>query len=186
VRRGDGLGPLGIGAASAPSAGIALRKALVEAFSVYGWARALREQRGVRQFRADFADVRSFADHVTVYAADDGPARAGFLTASRKRRALEDVPPLEGETSHERIAALVARLGRVAAGAYAVDVTSPDIRAAGLAVAKVVAPELCALDVPHDARFLGGARLYWAAYELGLRARPLGWHEVNADPHPFP
>ena len=51
---------------------------------------------------------------------------------------------------------------------------------------KVLAPELCALDVLHGARFLGGRRLYHAACDAGLRARPLAEREVNPDPHPFP
>jgi ribosomal protein S12 methylthiotransferase accessory factor len=51
---------------------------------------------------------------------------------------------------------------------------------------KVVAPELCSLDVPHAARFLGGPRLYRAAYELGLRRTPLTEDDVNPEPHPFP
>jgi ribosomal protein S12 methylthiotransferase accessory factor len=53
-------------------------------------------------------------------------------------------------------------------------------------VIKVLAPELCTLDVVHGARFLGGRRLYAAAHELGLRSHPLAETEVNPDPHPFP
>jgi len=70
--------------------------------------------------------------------------------------------------------------------AYAVDVTAPDIAAAGLCVAKVVAPELQPLDVAYDARFLGGSRLYSAAFELGLAAAPATFDGLNPDPHPFP
>ncbi len=36
-------------------------------------------------------------------------------------------------------------------------------RRSGSSVTRVIAPELCALDVPHSARFLGGRRLYEAA-----------------------
>ena len=70
--------------------------------------------------------------------------------------------------------------------AYAVDVTSPDVRSAGFRVARVIAPELCQLDVIEQARFLGGSRLYEAAYEAGLVERRLTVDEVNPDPHPFP
>ena len=65
------------------------------------------------------------------------------------------------------------RLARHGLSAYAVDVTSPDVRSLGLCVARVVAPELCALDVSHRARFLGGTRLYTAAHEAGLVPAPL-------------
>jgi len=67
-----------------------------------------------------------------------------------------------------------------------VDVTSPDVRELGLTVTRVIAPELCALDVSHRARFLGGERLTTAAYESGLRATPLELVDVNPLPHPFP
>jgi ribosomal protein S12 methylthiotransferase accessory factor len=55
-----------------------------------------------------------------------------------------------------------------------------------LVVTKAVAPELCALDVAHGARFLGGRRLYEAAAALGLRAAPLALSAINPYPHPFP
>ena len=64
--------------------------------------------------------------------------------------------------------------------------TAPDVRELGLTVGKVLAPELCPLDVPHAARFLGGRRLYDAAVSLGLRDEPLHEADVNPDPHPFP
>ena len=70
--------------------------------------------------------------------------------------------------------------------AYAVDVTSPDVQSAGFHVVRVIAPELCQLDVIERARFLGGFRLYEAAYEAGLVERPMTLADLNPDPHPFP
>ena len=64
--------------------------------------------------------------------------------------------------------------------------TSPDVRAAGLRVVHVVVPELCPLDVVEGARFLGGRRMYHAAFEAGLVPRPLEPSDLNPDPHPFP
>jgi ribosomal protein S12 methylthiotransferase accessory factor len=81
---------------------------------------------------------------------------------------------------------LTDRLAQEALSAYAVDVTAPDVRAAGLSVVRVLVPELCQLDLFHRGRFLGGRRLYEAAWKLGLRGQPLAVHEVNPDPHPFP
>jgi ribosomal protein S12 methylthiotransferase accessory factor len=75
---------------------------------------------------------------------------------------------------------------RAGSDAYAVDATSPDVRELGLVVTKVVTPELCSLDVPHRARFLGGRRLYEAGATLGLCAAPLDERDINPDPHPFP
>jgi ribosomal protein S12 methylthiotransferase accessory factor len=69
---------------------------------------------------------------------------------------------------------------------YAVDVTSPDVRTAGVRVVHAVAPELCPLDVVEGVRFLGGRRMYEAAYEAGVAPRPLTPADLNPDPHPFP
>jgi hypothetical protein len=50
----------------------------------------------------------------------------------------------------------------------------------------VLSPGLCSLDVDDDARFLGPARLYTTAGQLGLRPSVLREAELNPDPHPFP
>ena len=92
---------------------------------------------------------------------------------------------LPGTTATAQVEAICERLARRSASAYAVDVTSPDVREAGLAVVRVVAPELCALDVEHDARMLGGTRLYDEPLRLGVRSG-LTEADVNPDPHPFP
>ena len=96
------------------------------------------------------------------------------------------VAPLEGSSAEEWLAALCGRVEAAGSSAYAVDVTSPDVAELGLTVSRVITPELCRLDVSHDARFLGGSRLYEAAAMLGLRPDVLTEDAVNPDPHPFP
>jgi ribosomal protein S12 methylthiotransferase accessory factor len=120
------------------------------------------------------------------YASEDNAAAAAFLDASETRRAVADVAPLEGKTPAAQIEALAGRLAQRGLSAYAIDVTSPDVAELGLSVARVIAPELCALDVSHRARFLGGRRLTTAAYEAGLLPAPLSVADVNPLPHPFP
>jgi ribosomal protein S12 methylthiotransferase accessory factor len=139
-----------------------------------------------RTFAADHADIVDFADHIHLHALGAGRDMAAFLDASSELSSTGSVPPTPGESAREQVAALADGLAAQGIEAYSVDVTSPDIAAAGLAVSKVVAPELCPLDARHDARFLGGARLRRRAFELGLRNRPLAEHELNPDPHPFP
>ena len=63
---------------------------------------------------------------------------------------------------------------------------APDVAELGLKVTRVLAPELCPLEVSHSARFLGGTRLYEAAASIGLRPDVLPFEDVNPDPHPFP
>jgi len=122
-------------------------------------------------------EIHDFDDHIRFYAEPRNASRTHFLDASPARRNVRDVPTLE----HPHIDVLCARLARRSASAYAVDVTSPDVRDAGLTVMRVVAPELCPLDVEHDARLLGCRRLYDEPVRLGF-----GKRGVNPDPHPFP
>ncbi len=179
------LGALGVGAGSAPTLREAWRKALSEAFSVQRWVRdrAFEEpdllDRSARE-------IRSFDDHTLFYASPARARHAEFLDASGERRGVSEIAPLEGENVLELIEAVARRLAAHGASAYAVDVTTPDVRQAGLRVVHVLAPELCALDVVEGARFLGGERLYRAAHEAGLVARPLAPSDLNPYPHPFP
>jgi ribosomal protein S12 methylthiotransferase accessory factor len=184
-RSGDGA-PLSVGASAARTVGEAWKNALAEAFAVRAWARAMKHEGRTAAFAADFADLDSFDDHILLYASEEHARHADFLDGSQELRAVGEVSPLEGETVGAQIAALCERLAASGVRAYAVDVTAPDIAAAGLCVAKVVAPELQPLDVAYDGRFLGGNRLYSAAFERGLAAAPATFDDLNAYPHPFP
>jgi ribosomal protein S12 methylthiotransferase accessory factor len=179
------LAALGVGGAAAPTVGIAWRKALSEAFAVRRW---VRDQALERPHDLDLVpeEIRGFDGHTLFYAHPDQAARAGFLDSSPERRDTREIAHLRGSNVLERIEAVCAELARRRVSAYAVDVTSPDVRIAGFRVARVIAPELCQLDVVERARFLGGTRLYEAAYEAGLTGRPLTPSELNPDPHPFP
>jgi ribosomal protein S12 methylthiotransferase accessory factor len=177
---------LGVGAASAPMVADAWQRALAEAFAVRAWAKLMLADRGRPTFEPDFTDIADFEDHILFYADPRNARRTRFLDASHERRETQHVRPLEGDHVRGHIEAVCRRLARRGISAYAVDVTAPDVRQAGLHVAKVVAPELIPLDVAYDQRFLGGRRLAFAAFELGLRPAPLSVEELNAYPHPFP
>jgi ribosomal protein S12 methylthiotransferase accessory factor len=184
--RSPGGIPLTVGAGCAPTAAEAVRKALIEAFSVRTWVGRLLSLGSPRSFREDALDVETFDDHVLYYADERRAAAADFLDASSDTVSIADVPALPDEPSLALVRLLAERLAAKGSSAYALDVTAPDVRAAGLRVAKVLAPELCALDVFHGARFLGGRRLYEAAHELRLRPAPLPPDQINPAPHPFP
>jgi ribosomal protein S12 methylthiotransferase accessory factor len=178
-------GALGVGAASAPTVVVAWRKALAEAFSVQRWVRDRALEEPERLGHAA-AEIRTFDDHTLYYADEERARRTAFLDASEARRSVAEIAPLEGENVLELIEAVARRLAARGVSAYAVDVTSPDVLAAGLRVVHVLAPELCQLDVVEGARFLGGSRMYEAAFEAGLVPRPLTQADLNPDPHPFP
>jgi ribosomal protein S12 methylthiotransferase accessory factor len=181
-----GTAPLGVGAAAGVTVERAVTKALDEATRVRTWAQALRgfDPDGTSTPPPDA--IRGFDDHICFYADPRNAHRVAFLDASAARRDVGSIPPLTGETPEERIDAICKRLRRRFASAYAVDVTAPDVRDAGLTVMRVVAPELCALDVEHEARLLGGRRLYEEPARLGFSRRSLAEDDLNPDPHPFP
>jgi ribosomal protein S12 methylthiotransferase accessory factor len=168
-----------VGAAAATSVERAVTKALDEAMRVRTWAHALRRS-GVQAPPAD--DIEELDDHIRFYSDPAHASRVGFLDGSQSRRRVEHVQALGGSPLEE----ICRRLARRGVSAYAVDVTPPDVRAAGLWVVRVVAPELCALDVEHRARLLGGRRLYEEPLRLGRSTRVLSEDDLNPDPHPFP
>ena len=177
--------PLAVGAAAASTIGEAWLKAVTEGFGVYRWLRQQTLARpGLEPPEADA--IASFDDHMLFYSSPENADLAAFLDASSERRQTNDVAQLGGATPRAQLDAIVATLDRHGISAFAVDVTSPDVGSLGLSVARVVAPELCALDVAHRARFLGGTRLYTAAHEAGLVPARLELAGLNPHPHPFP
>jgi ribosomal protein S12 methylthiotransferase accessory factor len=181
--RGAAGARLGIGAGCAASVEEAWRKALAEAFSVHRW---VGERAALGPIPSSADDVVTFDDHLLYYARPDRADQTAFLDASHTRRDVAEIPPLPGADAAARIRSAVELLGARRVSAYAVDVTAPDVAEAGLHVVRVVAPELCALDVAHASRFLGGRRLYRAPLDAGLLGRERTVEELNHDPHPFP
>jgi ribosomal protein S12 methylthiotransferase accessory factor len=178
-------GALGVGAGTAATVERAWWKALSEAFA----ARAAAAKLALlddREPGSGGCDVVSFEDHIRYYADRARASATAFLDAGTDSVSVATVPQLAGGTSAEQVEELCDRVAAAGSSAYAVDVTSPDVGELGLTVTKVVAPELCPLDVLHAARFLGGKRLYETACELGLRRRRLRERDLNPEPHPFP
>jgi ribosomal protein S12 methylthiotransferase accessory factor len=176
---------LAVGAGAGASVTDAWLKALSEGFGVHRWLG--REAASAPDAAPPAPDsIETFDEHMLFYSRHEQAALAAFLTDAELRTPTSAVPGLAGSSPADQIAEVVARLGERGLGAYAVDVTSPDVRDLGLSVVRVVAPELCALDVSQRAQFLGGRRLYTAAHEAGLVAAPLRPEDLNPLPHPFP
>ena len=179
-------GALGVGAAAAPTIERACWKALAEAFATRSAGAKLALLAGGGTPTA--TGIATFDDHILRYADHRRTGATAFLDASPARVAADTVRPLDGTGAPEWLETLCRRVAAAGSTAYAVDVTSPDVASLGLIVTRVIAPELCRLDVSHDARFLGGRRLYEAAggARPSLRARAQPSDDLSPDPHPFP
>lgn len=176
---------LALGGGCAPTIGSAWSKALAEAFSVRRWLSTKAAQDPPPPV-PDRRHICSFDEHMLFYADDANARSAAFLDASHRRSPTRAAPRLAEGGPRAVLDDLVARLACHGVSAYAVDVTAPDVATLGLYVARVIAPELCPLDVVHAARYLGGRRLYEAARDAGLAPAALRFEDVNPHPHPFP
>jgi ribosomal protein S12 methylthiotransferase accessory factor len=184
VRDDAGEIAFAVGCASAATMRDAVRKALREAFQTRTFARQLRSDDPDWDKPAD--RIESFEDHVLYHSLAHNAPAAAFVDRSPARVRVAEVAALGVDGVTARILAIVDRLARAGVDTYAVDTTPPDLRAAGLRTAAVVAPQLCRLDVPVRFRYLGGERLYRAAHERGLLARVQTIDDLNSFPHPFP
>jgi ribosomal protein S12 methylthiotransferase accessory factor len=182
----DSGASLAMGAGASATVGDAWLAAVSEGFGVYRWVRqqTLALEPGTPPPDPD--RIETFEEHLLFYARPAHAELAAFLDGSGDRTPTRSVRALEGTTPRSQVEAVLRRLARHSLSAYAVDVTSPDVRSLGLCVARAIVPELCALDVSHRARFLGGTRLYTAAHEAGLVPAPLDPADLNPLPHPFP
>jgi len=183
VVRGGETG-MAVGAASALRPGEAWLKAMREAFATYAWADRLRRTTpAIALTRLD--RVHRFADHVRFYADPQAPALASFLWRNPESRDIRALPDLVEPDPARQIAALVGRIAAAGASAFAVDLTTVDVRRAGAQVWKALSPELQPLDVGYERRYLGGPRVYTMATQLTGR-RVSTPEDVNPWPHPFP
>lgn len=186
VRGAAGSGAaLGVGAAAAPRVEDAWWRALAEAFASRSACRKLRLLDPGRTYADDGSDVACFDDHICFYGEEERAELAAFLWSSSETRAAADTPALSAD-KEERLAQLVQRVERAGSRAFAVDVTAPDVAAAGLSVIRAVAPGLCALDADHAARFLGSPRLTEVSERDILTSRVRTIDDLNPLPHPFP
>ncbi len=115
-------------------------------------------------------EVRDFEDHIRFHCRPSSRPSSAFLSSSPER-----VARVEAASGWPGITDRILSEG---ASVLLVDVTSAEAATAGLHVVRALSPDLVALDVRHDARFLGHPRLYGA----GITAP----RQLTSAPHPFP
>lgn len=177
---------IAVGAATRHDAHHAAEKATLEAFQTFPYVREMvRADPGWRA-RPDFSNLTDFRQHCRFYTVHpehragiahllDGPAPRAVSLADRT---LGDVDPAVAS----RLDDAAARLARCDLEAYAVDITTIDVREGGLHVQRVLVPGAQPLHGIHHAAHLEGPRLLAAHRHLPYLDGP---REVTPWPHPF-
>ena len=150
-------------------------------------AKTIREAapaRAVFQIPRDIP--RNIADFHNLY---EGAAYMGrpeqrsafdFLLKGTARRPLSEVEIDAPRDEPSRLRFLIDRLKAIGSDAIAVDITTDEVRDAGLWVVRVVTPGLLPMSTIHRARFLGHPRLYAYPEQAGFGTR------LESDINPFP
>jgi ribosomal protein S12 methylthiotransferase accessory factor len=180
-----GIAALGVAARPDPAEAVA--KALAEAVTLRRYALGLLDPEGeiwaaadagvidrrvfkpyrrdrayASSYRADFRDVVDLGCHSQLWLDPRMRAHLTPITASADPIALDDLPRMDGDP-------LDGYLKRIAAqglSAYAADLTTPDVAAAGLSVARLIVPGAYS-NAPAAFPFLGGRRLKEDPVRLG-------------------
>jgi ribosomal protein S12 methylthiotransferase accessory factor len=191
VRADGGLGTLCFGAGASLDPEEALFGGLSEISTDAANLRRRTEQDEprLRALAADFEQVLSLHDHPLLYGLPEMRRHAAFLLdRPHETVALATLAP--GFSSADLRDDLEWTVGVLAGrgfDAVAVDQTSPEQAALGLATASVLVPGLLPIDFGwRRQRALRMPRLRTALREAGRMTRDLDPAELNLAPHPFP
>jgi ribosomal protein S12 methylthiotransferase accessory factor len=168
---GEGQPPVALGAAASLDPVEAGRKALIEAHQTFAWASHMLAQGQAAP--ADPAQIDDLDEHVAYYLDPVRLSAFDFLRETRAAPVTIDLDRPAPAIAPERACRqLVEHAAAAGYDCFAVDVTAPEVRAAGLWVIRAVIPELYPLLVGTTTA---------PAHPMISRA------EIAArDPHPFP
>lgn len=169
-----------VGAAARLDPHAATAAAVAEALTLEPVVRANRARCAAPPRHA--GDVRTIEDHMLFYS---DPVRIGDLQALRDVPATLPSPAPQIPAGGDELASMIESFSRRALEPIVVDLTLPEIAAAGLHVVRVLVPGLIPLTFGTRLAAKGGARLYRVPVDLGYRGAPLREDQLNPLPHPF-
>ena len=129
--------------------------------------------------------VRDQVQHLRFYCPQGSKAFAGFSWASPESVRFDDLPDCGDESPAQALSTVTRELERRGLEPIACDLTTPDVRALGLSVVRIVVPGLNPLFMGYRNRALGGKRLCTIPQQLGQDGLEPGEPD-NPYPHPFP
>lgn len=136
-----------------------------------------------RQIPVQVADFTSLYEGAVYMGRPEQRAEFDFLLESGRRRTLAAMEIDAPASGAGRLAFLLDRLAAMGMDAVAVDLTTDEVRDAGLWVVRVVIPGLLPMSTMHRARYLGHPRLYDYPRDAGFGV--LTEDDVNPAPQPF-
>lgn len=133
----------------------------------------------------DYENVEDQADHLNFWCSHAHAPLADFLFASTMSRDFCDIADLSTGDTRRDLDVLLRKVADVNHKALLCDLTTEDVRDAGLSVVRAVIPGFHPLAVGHKIRSLGGERLWKVPQRLGHKGinREQGDNPV---PHPYP
>jgi ribosomal protein S12 methylthiotransferase accessory factor len=165
---------------------VAFRKAIFEAAQTRpGYVHRFADRATWESFR-DYADVRTLDDHSAFFSSADRLRELDFLFAGSEAREVADLEdfaaPGGAAAELRRIVGAVAEAG---CRPFAMDLTTADLAAYPIRVARVLAPGLQPIHFGHGEERLGGRRLFDLPWRLGYRSSPADERDLNPCPHPL-
>lgn len=136
-----------------------------------------------REIPRDVADFQSLYEGAVYMGRAEQRAAFDFLLRGTARRPLSAVEIDAPQDERWRLRFLIDRLKAIGTDAIAVDLTTDEVRDAGLWVVRVVVPGLLPMSTIYRARFLGHSRLYTYPEQAGFGTRVEG--DINPAPQPF-
>ncbi len=123
--------------------------------------------------------------HLNFWVDHDNSHLADFIFASRKRVEFDELPNLSTGDARKDLEAVCRRVADVGHRALVVDLTTPDVRQAGLTVVRALIPGFHPLHMGYQNRVLGGRRLWEVPRKLGYAGITPETGD-NPSPHMYP
>lgn len=174
-----------IGAAARPSLRLACQKAFYEATTEsHRQIVELRSGRTAWVPSSDFSNVTSFSHHGTLYSMKQYMAKLDFIWNMPETQDIDGGRTLPPDGA-SLLRALLDIVRANSMEAIAVSLSTPEIRAVGIKVIKLVIPQLVSFYADHRYPNLGADRIWSAAEKLGASVDPQHRRIPNPLPHPF-
>lgn len=138
-----------------------------------------RRRRRPRRYR----DFTSITDGAAVMGVRSHRSAFQFLLDAAAKLEPQAPPDLSSIAPGERLPFLIGRLASAGARVYATDLSTREVRDAGLVVLRVLVPELQPLPTRALAQYRAHPRLYTAPAMLGMRVLPCS--RLNPYPQPM-